>query len=192
MELAVAEARHGLLAFVRTLEDVNKVALAASKKFKEKKLSDDIKLADSLAGEAELLASKLHWNVVTPVLIAEHNDNLKGFQKIVDELKVQLKKALGESVVAVQEMRKDPTPDVFEKKQTVTRKITQVVGNVERYQKMGFEVALDANEAKKLFNQLDPYANGKVELPKEASAAQVNKAIDALWDILKKVEPLTH
>ena len=74
----------------------------------------------------------------------------------------------------VKSVRKNPTAANFNNNiGGAARRITQNIGQVEKLRKNGHDLGKDHARATELFNTLDPWANGRMQVPANANSVKV-------------------
>ncbi len=192
---ARGEAYGALMDWSLALDKVRDKALEAEKTFTKRKTSpkSDVKLAKEVADIADVLAGKMNKNVVTPILIAIHDDNKNKMEEVVLTLKTTLKKNLvifGNAIKAIKTAKEEDKVTTFNTKQGEARKVTQVFGNVSRYKKMGFDPPIDEKKANDLFDEMEDWANCRIELPAVGYEEQLEKELEKMKDCLKRATVL--
>jgi hypothetical protein len=187
-DTALVEAANKIMPVSRKLDEVAKQAKEAKALFKDNKLSpkSDVKLAEDVEDAAKSLAGELHLNRVKPWLLSEYEAHLAQVAKTVDILRKSGKPTLNLFVQAIKRIQIDGSPEVFAKQQMEARKLTQIVGNIVRFAKKGFDFGVDEKECKKLFDALDDWANGRIEWTAETTEkekkAEILKMVKAAKD----------
>lgn len=100
-----------------------------------------------------------------------------------------MKIAMSDAREFIVDARQTPTPKFYNSGvERAARGLTQMVGQVDRMKKSGLDVGKPAPWANTLFDQLDPRANGKADLPLKVKTAAVLLAIQEFEDIVDDVD----
>lgn len=172
---AKSEATGSLRKFQMALDGARDAADKAEKRLAEHKLKDDVKLVQGISAAADELGGRMHANVVLPVLISLHRDQLaklsEGFASFRKDIQNNVALVL-KAMVAVKEANFDPV--VFSSKVSEVRKVAQQLGNVRGHLERGFELGgITAQQADALYNEMLEWRNGKPEFPPGTPAQTV-------------------
>lgn len=186
---AKAEVNGNVVKLRKAVDEVISLTKEAEKRFNEKKLKDDVKLAQEIMGVGNALVVVIQANALLPKLMAVHRDTVLPLLERVAESKKDLIKAVAVANNALLKIRESNfDPDVFGKNIGETRKPAQILGNIELYAKQGLDAGISGSEATALYKKFLLWRDGKPEFQAgehDKVQKEVVKVTDALRETLQ-------
>lgn len=163
-KMAVAEVEGAAVKASKALDDVARACDAAEKRFNEKKLKDDAKLAKEIAERASKLAEATSRMTLLPAVKEMREGTLQRVQMTLDANKKGVKAALTKGLGMVRDLSKEPDAATFNKRQGEVRNVTQIVGTFLRFEKAGVRTGVDPKKMETLWKDLGPFGDSQVQL----------------------------